>query len=262
MSNVALRPAARFEGLGLGTGTGTTVTAAGAANVKGSWASLGTTGFGYDGFIVNIKGMSAARRVYQIDIGIGATPDIIVTDLHLEFFSNQFPCVIDLPLKVPAGVALQMRCQSGNAGAAVEAVATGYAYDHRGLPGFSRAEQVAAMSASRPNNAVTETGTSWTAWTEIVASTSRRYQGLIALANANNDGTRTTAGVLMDLGKGAGGSEQLITTLQGANAALAMPVPPVFLPVDLPAASRLAYRVQCSDGAAADTISAAVMGIW
>lgn len=260
MSSAALRPTARFETLGVSAGAGT-LAGAGTTPNKGSWVTLGTTGFAYDGFTLIVTHATGVRGV-AFDIGLGATPDIIVADALVEFVDSNDIAVLHLPLAIPAGVDVKVRTACTTSSNTSQIALQGYAYNHLKIPGLKRAEQLAAISSVRPNNAVTETGTTPTAWTEIVASTARAYKGLSVAGNTGGDTSRTGAHILYELAKGAAGSEVVFASFWGKNNLNGMLVRPQWVDEEVPAGTRLSFRVTTSSGAAADSAACSLLGAF
>lgn len=143
----ALVTATRYETKGISGGTGTTITA-GAANIKGSFVVLGTTGFKYDGFQVFLHGVyTGANPRYRMDISAntGGADQVIVADLC----GDQTPTAwyylagtMFVPVSVPAGAVLKARLQSTVASSLMAVGILGYSGDAKATTGFRALESV------------------------------------------------------------------------------------------------------------------------
>lgn len=261
MSNWPLTPATRFEYLGAGTGIGTLLTSGG-ANTKGSFATIGTTAFAWSSFVLSIN-LPGNNSRFRIDIAVnsGGSDQIIVEDLFIESgVSTVQPFVFTIPVAVPAGAVVKARIQADAASRTLGVVVCGYAADFSGAPGASRLISLTDWTNTLPTNSVTQTGTSFSAWAQIMASTPRRVSALFIAPTAYGDTTRTASEFLVEIGKGGAGAEVPIGAFiyrQGAGGMVGLNSS---FPCDLPAASRLAFRVQCA-AAAADSLGISASGL-
>jgi hypothetical protein len=266
MSNWPITVARRTETLGTGSGTGTTVTA-GSANVKGSYATIGTANFQYSGFILNLSRPSSGTQ-YRIDIAIntGGSDQIIAEDVWFESVSSSPAggcAILDFPVAIPAGATVKARCQSVTASATIAVALVGYTGDAALSPGHKAVRSCTDWTNTAPSNSVTETNTSFTAWTTICSSLPARISYLWLAPTAAGDSTRTSTAFLAEFGIGSAGAEVAIgqAALAQSTAVVGGAIPSfIALPCDIQAGKRLAFRVQCA-GSAADAISFAAMGL-
>jgi hypothetical protein len=261
VSNLRLTSASRFETIGLSGAVGTTITS-GAANTEGSWSStIGTPSFDWDGFFLTVYGGTGSGRMALLDIGIGSTPDVVLSDLivHTSVYLNTF----HIPIRMPAGLAVKMRHQCNAASNPAVVSLTGYRGDQAGIPGFSRGEQIPALNAgSYPDTSLTQTGTSVTAWTPIKLSADRNYGALLPQFSLAGDATRTGGYVQAEIGKGASGLETTFCTFATRNDALVgLPNMPV-IPARVAAGDRLSWRVTCSAAGLVDSMALGLIGFW
>lgn len=262
MSNWSLPQGARFETVGAGTGEGVTVTSSGTANTKGSYATIGTAGFNWSGFWLHLAWVSATRYRLDLTVNTGGSDQIIVADLFRDVGSNGNNIVdnVWVPIPVPSGATIKARMQTASGGLFARVLVTGYGADWPGIPRSRALVSLTAFTNTDPTGSVTQTNTSWTAWTEIVASTSNEVHGLYICAAYVGDSTRTTTRYLAEFGTGSAGSETARFIMPGQNA---INQNAFWQPVwsRIPAGTRLAFRVQCNSGTAADTIGFGVSGL-
>ncbi|HYD07795.1 MAG TPA: hypothetical protein VEC60_18815 [Reyranella sp.] len=250
-----LASAARYETLGAGTGTGTTVTA-GSANVKGSYATIGTASFGYDGiFVTALKpvGTGVARGRLDIATNTGGSDQIVVADWYwstISGFSSGGQVQRYLPVRIPAGATVKARWQSATGSATLSVMIVGMQGDARQIPGFRAIASLTDFTNSDPSNSVTLSGTTQTAWTQVIASSGSRVTGVIGNLADLGTALGTAVHCLIDIGWGGAGSERVLSRslhMLGSNIGYQQIGP---LPCDFPAGTRFAFRAQCS---AADT---------
>lgn len=247
----------RSETLGRSSGDGTTVTSGGSSGTKGSYTSLGTTSFDWDGFTLMCSGMSASRPC-QYDVAVGATPDIIVADGFFFPFDSTYVHWQHFPVRVPANTALKMRCAVNTNGNAQKWIATGYQGDHL-LRGFRKAANLNTFSGAEPVTKLTESGTTQTAWTQLIASTADRYGALI-VQPPDVTGTGQGGCVILEFGIGSSGAEQSIGSLAVSSNVPQRCVGQGFLLCDIPLGSRIAFRVQAAN-AGTPSVAPSVLGL-
>ncbi|MCE9566364.1 MAG: hypothetical protein K8U57_30440 [Planctomycetes bacterium] len=112
----ACASAAFLERVGT-AGTGVSVDAGAVLNTKGSWTSLGSNTYAWNGMFVNVlSGDSGTGVDFNVDIGIdlAGTKFIIVPDLYVTKGSGSTvnPFAVPLPCSVPAGSNLYARIQA------------------------------------------------------------------------------------------------------------------------------------------------------
>ena len=247
---------------------GTTVTA-GALNTKGSWAELDAATARAAGAIVILCNRHGSGTTdYLIDIGIGAagSEQVVISNLiSCNSAGSNSPGGWWLaPLSIPAGTRLAARCQASTASAQirVEALLLGESAQQ---PALSRVATYGAATADSGGTSIDPGGSANTkgAWTQLASATSADHQGLILGVGYQANGTRTTCSWLVDIGVGAAGSEQtivsnLLLTCDASTDHIA-PSATAFLPVAIPAGTRLAVRAQSDITNATDRLFDAVL---
>lgn len=104
--------------LSSGATDSTSLNPGGTINTKGSWVTLSGNGastpYPIKYMIVNVQtnNTAASAAAWKLDIGIGATPTIIVPDLIVRVNGTTdqvLHSTFSLPVRIPAGVALKAR---------------------------------------------------------------------------------------------------------------------------------------------------------
>lgn len=124
-------------------------------------------------------------------------------------------------------------------------------------------ETAGATSASSTGVAVTASGSTNTkgSWAELIASTARDAVGLIVNIGR---GHTATADFLVDIGIGAASSETvLVPNLKGDNGSNTLGPGQIFLPIGIPAGTRISARCQSTSASAVSRIQVVTMyGSW
>lgn len=265
----ALVSSTRYETLGIATGVGTTITS-GAANAKGSYSTLGTTGFEYDGMVMTITGLPGAGITrYRVDLAVntGGSDQVIVEDVTFDtmnagaYYSGLR--AVTLPVGVPKGGVLKARSQAVAASSASISVSVaGFQGDAKALKGFRALKSATDWTNTDPTNSLTLSGTTQTGWSQVMASTPVRMAGLYLAIDSLGNNALTSAHATFEIGVGALGSEHstgIIIPMQLS------PSGPLYgfaacCPCDIPAAARLSVRAQC-DVADTNTIGVVLGGL-
>lgn len=259
----------RCEAAGISSSAGTTVTANAAANTEGSYAQLiASTAFDARWVLVYLDDQSA-QADYLVDLAVGAaaSEQIVAADLLASAGQTNaaMPHPYLLPLWIPAGSRLAARCQSSTGGADIKVSAHLFTTGFMPSSPLSILDTYGAAAADSGGVSVDPGGTINTkgAWSELTASTTRSARFLwLALGNQINT-VRSEGFFLIDVGVGAGGSEQVILpNLRAAGLAGPDGMGPFVigpLPVMIPSGVRVAARAQCSINDATDRLFDAVL---
>lgn len=259
---------------------GVSVSLPATANTKGSWAeALASTG----GDVVEIALMSVgsstsgSNSCTLVDVAVGASGSetIIIADLPLGFTNvagSGLPPMVRLPASIPAGTRIAVRAASQRTSTTIRIlllVNYGQRYGGLAFPASSFTTY-GAQSASSNGVEVTPSATANTngSWVEITSSTTRDHRGFLLLSQGwggTTGGaiTMAVAGLVLELGAGASGSEVVIGSVHVRTSTAEVrqgPYPdwPIWAP--LPAGTRLAARCRCS-AASNPSIDAIVVGI-
>jgi hypothetical protein len=263
MTNWPLNTASRYETIGATGGPPVnegTICTTGAANTKGSYATMGTTTFQADGFFLTLLNTGTADR-FRVDIAIntGGSDTIIVEDFWCENNGIAFHVHNWIPVRVPSGAAVKIRAQALGASRTLGALATMYSDPSR--VGGSKIRSATDFTNTLPTNTLTLTGTTQTAWSEVCASTAARFCRLWAMPTNAGDATRTADRFIIDVGMGAAASEVVLGQFYMSSSTTALRVnSAIEFPCDIPAGKRLAFRVTCLN-ANTDSMSMACMGL-
>lgn len=260
MSNWPITPACGYQTIGLGTGTGTTVTSGG-ANTKGSYATIGTATIQANQMLVSFTTQGTSRQ-YRVDIAVntGSADDIKVADWFVDSSSANVPYWVTIPVAIPSGAVVKMRCQSNAATQTISAQIVLVSQGWQGNPGARAVISATDWTNTLPTNSVTQTGTTYTAWTTVAASLSARISYLWVVISDAADGARTASDMNVDIGIGSSPSAAMFSFASGQSATKNLGLGPIGIPVDIASGTALKFRVQCSAGAA-DAISMSCMGL-
>lgn len=255
MSNWPLNQSTRFETLGVTTGQGTAIVAGG-SNVKGAYATIGTTSFAYDGFFLNVEEVTLGA-VTRLDIAIHDTADqIVVQDLAADYTTASNDSAgpkVWIPVAVPSGATIKARVQwqFASTSTAFNLSIIGCAGSSELSKGYRALLSATDWTNSSPSNSVTPSGTTLSAWGTVTASTSARFSGLYICQHAGAVTGRTQCYTAYNIGKGSAGNEVAIISgvtgawiSSGVATACGLPRGPFFC--DIPAGTRLAFQLQNS----------------
>jgi hypothetical protein len=264
----ALASSTRYEIHGISGGVGTTLTP-GAANTKGSFATLGTTGFSYDGFFATCTGLGGGGTTrYRVDLAINTdgSDQLIVEDLYFDPGSAGNYVVgsrrVLLPVSLPAGAAVKARCQSASGGGSLSVGVLGFQGDAKATKGFRALKSATDWTNTDPTNSLTLSGTTLTGWIQIMASTPVRFAGLALAVDTLGNTSMTSAHATFEIAIGVSGSEHstgIVIPLQLASPAGGIATE-ACLPCDIAAGTRLSVRAQC-DVADTNTIGIVLSGL-
>lgn len=240
---------------------GTTITAPGSNNTKGSYSQLiATAPFDVGGMLVSGYFSHASGTVHglaDIAIGAAASEQVLLPNLlfHRTSSSGKPTPPVLFPCSIPAGSRIAARYQaSSGSGSILQLAATllpaGGAYPIRS--GVCTVH--GAVTATSKGTQVDPGGSANTkgAYAQLVASTVRHSRWAV-LTVSEDAAAAGLASWMLDLAIGAAASEQIVvpnilfTGYQDNQAALG--VHRVFIPLALPAGSRVAVRAQSTNTA-------------
>lgn len=227
----------------------------GAANTKGSYAELLASSAVDAHSIILYVAESASTSIesFLIDLAVGAaaSEQIIIPNFQYNqrsLYGEKVVSFIRLPFPIPAATRISARCQSATASAVVRMAVMvvsgsndeiiGKVYDYGTLTASSAGTSINAGASANTKGS----------WTELVAS-SAELKGLFVTIGPIAGGAQD-AGFFLDIGIGAAASEQVIIPnlhlwVETDGSLISQGVWPIFW-VPVPAASRIAARVQCT----------------
>lgn len=208
--------------IGLGTGAtyGTVVTAGASANLKGSWVALSDAiPFDAYGLELHFQQANSVVKRFLFDLGIGSAgqEQVLVADFPATSDTGgRFVEKLFVPLFIPAGTRVVMRCQSQTAG--VTTTLHGRILSGDFMPprllrtcttyGSNLADTSA--TAYDPGTTVNTFGP----WTEIVAATVDSIEHLVVCITQNGDTQQDNTDYELRVGVG-GGTTPDRTLLEG-----------------------------------------------
>ena len=252
----------RFEQLGFsGSGSTTSVTSGATAGTFGTLTTIGTTGFAYDGLILNFGSASARRGIVTLTANTGGADEVIADSVPFSAETTTTAGTInfDLPIRVPSGAVIKAKVATQTAGSSLCHVAvTGYRSAALAR-GFSQIVSCTDLTSSDPSNLITLTSTTLTGWVQIRASTPNPIGMLwVVPLSTSSLSIGATGQLYVEIGFGGSGSEAaLFRSPVEVNATFLST--PMGIPLMLPAGTRLAARAQAS-GTATGTIGIACYG--
>lgn len=249
-----------------GASTGPILNTGSSSFTKGTWTQISAS-LTQDAtwMMFYIQTLNSSGSNYAVDIGVGASGSEVAVVSNL-FFSGQTAGSVRyfFPLNIPAGTRLSARA-AGN-GAANGALSTGInifsdAFQSAGCG--SSIDTYGLNSATLLGTAVDPGGTANTkgVYSQLVASTFGDIGGIFATFDQQNtaSGTASLAYYLIDIAVGASGSETVIVPnipmsvfIGGTITQFGGYLP--YIPVQIPAGSRISVRAQSSDNTSPDRV--------
>jgi hypothetical protein len=266
MPTIPLADIQRIENAGANAGNsgGTTLSAAGSANTKGSYSQLiATSSFPAVGILISFSRHNAGGSGfdYLVDIAIGAAASehVIISNLVSSGGAEQGTYTYFFPCSIPAGSRISARIQSTTAsvGTRINCLLLG--------GGFAQAEQFSGVDTYGANTtdsggtSVDPGGAANTkgSYVEISSSTNHKHHYIVVGIGLQTNIIRTTGSWLMDIAIGALGSEQIIVPdIDFSCHSLGSMITPyaIVIPIQVPAGSRIAVRLQSSITDASDRL--------
>lgn len=202
-----------------------------------------------------------------LDIGIGpAGSETVLVPYLAAGYHYLDDRVFVIPVSVPVGSRLSIRCQSALTSGAIAVTLRGV-----DQPGYRQPPTQYATSLALGVNTAASQGTVLTApastgiksaWTELSASCPQHLAGIIVNVQAGSDTSLHASGVMVDIGIGSAGSETVIVpniayygnTQESMDARM-----PVVWSANIPAGTRIAARWQRNN--ANNSIDCHLLGI-
>ncbi len=262
MSNLHIPMSGLVETLGAVTGStqGTSIGTASIAQIAAA------TSFDYEALVIDTVG-NATGVDSALDVYLGASgaeyPLIDKIRVTKALSSNPQAQSILVPLSVPRGSRISAKAFGGSLNTLVHGIGFGPLWNR----GFKRA---VSMGISTTLGTIVNPGGTANvlgSWTQITASTSNNFSGLMIAVGSAGRSNASLISWLVDIGIGGAGSEQAIIkqllTMSFSNTIFYM-TPTFFgpFPCSIPAGARLSARAQCSSsGATTRNIDISLYGL-
>lgn len=239
------------EGFTVANESGVLLTASGTINTKGAWAAISTsTPQEADGIFITLSRKSAAG-MQLVDIGIGGAgaEQVLIPNLFMGTASNSsYPKNLYFPVNIPAGSRVSGRVQSATASTTIRCAVHLLQSSFLGMAPFQRVVDLGTATATSRGTSLTLPGAinTWSAWTQIVASTSDPLKFVVPVYSEPGAAASATSGIAfcVQIGRGAAASEVAFgpefvfnnsSTACSINAYMGFPC-------EIPAGQRLAMR--------------------
>jgi len=228
-------------------------------HTKGSWVEIdASTARDVCGIWLisdNTIGATTVLAGMLIDIGVGAGGSEVVVVGNFSVGNYGIGVPIYLPIHIPAGNRVAARIQATVASDTYAPLVVLCFADRLGsFKGYSIADTIGVDTAT---SLPTTGDLADSAWDEAIASTARDYRAL-SIHFALPDNAVTGGNVSVDVGVGAGGSEQVLgswaLSVTGSTEIITLVLGPPFIECDIPAGSRLAIRKNTNNDLSAHLI--------
>jgi len=245
-----------------GSNTRGTAVAPGAANTKGSWVEL-SSGLAADISLLTVMGLISPNlttpNYYAVDIGIGAIGSEIslISNLMFHAASSWNYRFYQFPLSIPEGTRVVARCQALDVTSVDKNIyicLTGWANDWDGQE-IDSYDTLGFVGASTKGTQLAGSGSSNTmgAYTVLTASSANDYAGLMLSADMSGVGGGGNDSYAFDVAVGGSGSEvDVISKIIMNKSDNVQMLLSAFMPIEIPAGSRITARGQSTDGTAAN----------
>ena len=249
-----------------GTSDGTPITVA-STNTKGSWITVvDPVPYHTVGLIVNVRQSVAGSPSHLVDLGVSTTGGtsnmrVVVPDL---LFSSRLghPSAQWIPITIPVGTRLNVRCQSTSTTNIPQVAVTLIGGTFAGGPTYSNMLAYGVDTSDSGGTSIDPGGTTAhtkpASYTTIAASTTSPAKWMLVAFTAHADSGLTDCSWLVDIATGAASSEVVLIPdiLVGAQTASDVVTPQLLgpIPVDVPVGTRLSARCQCSIITASDRL--------
>lgn len=223
---------------------GTSFSASGTINTKGAWTQLiASTANVIDLLYVYIQENNSLPWLIDIGIGGAGSEVVLIPNLTLGGQDRGSEFRILVPLHVPKGSRLAVRYQAGTITQSFVINVQGFGANQRGFTGVDDIGTALATSTGTQIN-VAGGGNTFGSYTTMSASTTRDYVGLFVCNSVTSGGGGT---YMFDVAVGSAGNEQIVlinAVFNGDNTCLSGYT---FVPVAIPAGSRLSMRQSTSN---------------
>lgn len=246
--------------------TGPILSTAGTSFVKGAWTQI-VASLSQDAswMMFFLETINSSGTNYAVDIGVGGSGSEVAIVSNL-LFSGQTAGFVRymFPLSIPAGTRVSARTAGNGApGGGLSVGFTVFSDSYQSAGCGSAVDTYGLNSATILGTAVDPGGTANTkgAYSQIVSSTFADIGGIFVVFDSQNtaSGSSNVSTSLIDIAVGASGSEvvivpnTLLSIFLGGSAAILGGYLP-YMPIQIPAGSRIAVRSQSSTNVSPDRV--------
>lgn len=217
-----------------------------ASNAYGAWVEfIANTAANSDMALVHLEGNSSNERAFDIGIGSAGNEEAIVSEFVTHPVGSKGLVSVEIPVQIPSGQRVAMRLKSvssqRDANMGIQLFANGWNGVSNRQRHFGENLDAGGRGVA---GVVTSTAHSKTAWTEYIASTTEDMHGFWVLCTVNTS-SHTIGAFMLDLAVGSVGNEELIAEdLFFKTHNQEFHVSPFFIPVYIPAGTRISFRHQ------------------
>ncbi len=246
--------------------SGINISGSGSAYTKGPWTQVIAAMTGDSAWMmVTLDATGSAGASFCADIGVGPAGSefALVQNLECAQYAS-FACTYLFPLAIPAGTRVSARMSSDTGGDHILVAATLFG-DTAASAGSGSAIDTYGFSPSTNLGTAIDPGTTANTkggFTQIAAALTADISGFFMFFDTQADGGGSTAAAdwLLDVAVGPGGSERVllpnfaITAGEPGGFSSQYDTPTAFIPLPIPAGTRVSIRAQCSTAVSPDRI--------
>lgn len=241
------------------------ITANATAHVKGAWVQLiAATARPTTKIIAQLQG-GTTNVTYLVDVGIGPDPNQIVwipNLLHDGNSDNQCVHDYDLPLQIPSGLAVWVRCSASTGGAAMRAQVH---ISYGGLLGQPASSFIEALGITEnpidsAHIAAQDMDIGQGAWSTIGTPT-RTWRGFLVAFSSRSLAPSGSAEPSIDIGIGSTPDVIFENYHMGASGPFFFCNPSPFISMRIPAGQPLKARMEWSTASTSNVYGAAIYGV-
>lgn len=233
---------------------GTAVANSGVANTKSGWVQLvAATARDARGILAQVHANdtvgAAAALLFDLGIG-GAGAEQVLVPNALDYFCSAAggdgTADFFFPISVPAGSRVSARFQGSNTTVNLRFALKLLQQGLIGMPSYGRLKDYGSVTGTSSGSVVDPGGVANTksAWVQLSAATGSPIEALALNARVRNSASPGAQWVA-DIGVGGAGAEQIIVPdLYIPSRVRNSPALPCFIPVTIPAGTRLSVRAQ------------------
>lgn len=243
------------------------------ANTKGSFTQVvASTSVDSVWMVVDLQYYPSTTTTVFVDVAVGAagSEKVIIQDLEFSCTDlggqHQASQLYGFPVAIPSGTRISARSQVNNAsGDSPQVSVILFDGSFSQSEGYAGVDAIGANESSTIGSTLDPGGVIHTkgAYTQLTASTSRDYVGILAAFDGQNTGTLGSS-QSVDIAIGGAGSETVIVPdITFWTSVRTIPWILPFIPIMIPSGTRIAGRCSSSlTGAADRTVGLIVYGVY